>query len=65
MKTMLMFDLLTAKKLARVRSCCWAWWWPWSSRVSTGSALCIMPIMALMLAYSVGFTLVAFDERND
>ncbi len=33
--------------------------------VSTGSALCIMPIMALMLAYSVGFTLVAFDERND
>lgn len=64
MKTMLMFDLLTAKKLARsqlllgvVVALVFA--------VSTKSAIAIMPIMALMLAYSVGFTLVAFDERND
>ena len=63
MKTMLMFDLLTAKKLA------------WSQllivvavalilTVSTGSAITIMLIMTLMPAYSVGFTLIAFDERN-
>ncbi|RDB61578.1 ABC-2 transporter permease [Gordonibacter sp. 28C] len=64
MKTMLMFDLLTAKKIAMsqmvlgvVVSLVIA--------VSTQTPMTIMPIMALMLAYSVGFTLVAYDERND
>lgn len=64
MKTMLMFDLLTAKKIAMSQmvlgvavSLVIA--------VSTQTPITIMPIMALMLAYSVGFTLVAFDERND
>ena len=64
MKTMLMFDLLTAKKLARSQLLLGVVV-ALVLTVSTGSALCIMPIMALMLAYSVGFTLVAFDERND
>ncbi len=64
MKTMLMFDLLTAKKIAMSQmvlgvavSLVIA--------VSTQTPITIMPIMALMLAYSVGFTLVAYDERND
>ena len=64
MKTMLMFDLLTAKKLARSQLLLGVVV-ALVLTVSTGSALCIMPLMALMLAYSVGFTLVAFDERND
>ena len=64
MKTMLMFDLLTAKKIAMSQmvlgvavSLVIA--------VSTQTPITIMPIMALMLAYSVGYTLVAYDERND
>ncbi|WP_080799419.1 ABC-2 transporter permease [Arabiibacter massiliensis] len=64
MKSMLMFDLLTAKKLAVsqlvlgvVVSVVLA--------VSTQTALAIVPIATLMMSYSVGFTLVAFDERNN
>ena len=64
MKTMLMFDLLTAKKLARSQLLLGVVV-ALVITVSTGSAIAIMPLMALMLAYSVGFTLVAFDERND
>lgn len=64
MKTMLMFDLLTAKKLAAAQLALGAIV-AVVITVSTQTAVAIVPIATLMMAYSVGFTLVAFDERND
>ena len=64
MKTMFMFDLLTAKKMLKsqvVLSVVVAVIFG----VSTDMPLAIIPFMALMLAYATGFTLVAYDERND
>ncbi len=64
MKTMFMFDLLTATKMLKsqvVLSVVVAVIFG----VSTDMPLAIIPFMALMLAYATGFTLVAYDERND
>ena len=64
MKTMFMFDLLTATKMLKsqvVLSVVVAVIFG----VSTDMPLAIIPFMALMLAYATGFTLIAYDERND
>ena len=58
MKTMFMFDLLTAKKMLKsqvVLSVVVAVIFG----MSTDMPLAIIPFMALMLAYATGFTLVA------
>ncbi len=64
MKTMFMFDLLTATTTLKsqvVLSVVVAVIFG----ASTDMPLAIIPFMALMLAYATGFTLVAYDERND
>lgn len=64
MKTMLAFDLLTAKKIMKsqvVLSVIVAGIFAVSTNMPAG----IIPCLALMFAYSAGFTLVAYDERND
>ena len=64
MKTMFMFDLLTAKKMLKsqfVLSVVVAVIFG----VSTDMPLAIIPFMAMMVASATGFTLVAYDERND
>lgn len=64
MKTMLAFDLLTAKKIMKsqvVLSVIVAGIFAVSTNMPAG----IIPCLALMFAYSAGFTLIAYDERND
>ena len=63
MKTMFMFDLLTAKKMLKsqfVLSVVVAVIFG----VSTDMPLAIIPFMALMLAYATGFTLVPYDASR-
>lgn len=64
MKTMLMFDLLTAKKLLPSQIIL-AIIVTFIFTASTGSPAAIIPILTVMTAYSTGFTLVAYDERNN
>ena len=64
MKTMVMFDLLTAwgfMKQQVVVSIVVALVFAGATDMPLG----LIPCLALMFAYSVGFTLAAYDERND
>lgn len=64
MKTMVMFDLLTAwgfMKQQVIVSIVVALVFAGATDMPLG----LIPCLALMFAYSVGFTLAAYDERND